>query len=350
MKVTRWTATLSLACAALAMSAGAVMAQSVEQFYKGRTVTMIIPSSPGGVNDLAGRLVAQHLGKHIPGNPNVVPQNIPGASGVVAANRIYNSTEKDGSVISIIERGAPQVAILGDPNAKYDPSRFTWLGSISSYAYDAYILAINSTSPVKSVEDLKKGGGNVSIQLGAMNPGTTNLTFALLAKEVLGLPIRVVRGYHGASPMFLAMQTGELDGQVVGLASTKAGQPALWNDKKVRAIVQFGRETRLPELADVPTGRELVQNKDDLALLEFAEQPFFIALPFMAPPDIPADRAKALQDAFMATMKDPAFIDGAKRLSLDLSPIDGETVRKMIAKAAATPKDVLDRYVKIVGH
>jgi tripartite-type tricarboxylate transporter receptor subunit TctC len=329
--------------------AGVAQAQSVEQFYKGRTITLVIPSAPGGVNDLAGRLVAQHLGKHIPGHPSVVPQNQPGAAGVVTANRIYNAAEKDGLTISIIERGAPQVAILGDPNAKYDPTKFTWLGSISSYANDAYIFAVNASSPVKSVEDLKKTK-DVTIQIGAMNPGTTNLTFALLSKEVLDLPIKVVRGYHGAAPMFLAMQSGELDGQVVGLSSLKAGQPALWRDKKVRPLIQFGRETRLPELSDVPTGRELVQSKDDLALLEFAEQPFFIALPFMAPPGLPADRAKALQDGFMQTMADPEFVEGAKRLHLDLSPIDGEAVRKMIEKAAATPKAVLERYVKIVGH
>jgi tripartite-type tricarboxylate transporter receptor subunit TctC len=301
------------------------------------------------VNDLAGRLVAQHLGKHIPGHPNVVAQNQPGSAGVVTANRIYNSAEKDGSVIAIIERGAPQVAILGDPNAKYDPTKFTWLGSISSYANDAYIFAINSSSPVKSVEDLRKMK-DATIQIGAMNPGTTNLTFALLSKEVLDLPIKVVRGYHGAAPMFLAMQGGELDGQVVGLSSAKAGQAALWGDKKIRPIIQFGRATRLPELADVPTGRELVKGADDLALLEFAEQPFFIALPFMAPPGIPADRAKALQDGFMQTMADPAFVEGALKLQLDLSPIDGKTVREMIEKAAATPKPVLERYVQIVGH
>ena len=346
--ITRRQAALGMIACAGTNTIGSARAQSVEQFYKGRTITLVIPSAPGGVNDLAGRLVAQHLGKHIPGNPNVIPQNQPGTSGIVTANRIYNSSEKDGTVISIIERGAPQLAILGEPAAKYDPAKFTWLGSLSSYANDAYILAVNASSPVKTVEDLRKSG--VTIQIGAMNPGTTNLTFALLAKEVLGLPIKVVRGYTGAAPIFLAMQTNELDGQVVGLSSVKAGQPAMWRDNKLRALIQFGRMSRLAELADVPTGRELVKSPEDLALLEFAEQPFFIALPFMAPPGMPADRAKALQEAFMKTMTDPEFVAGANRLSLDLSPINGEDVRQMIAKAAATPKAVLDRYTQIVGH
>ena len=204
-------------------------------FYQGKTLNMMINYQAGGPADFEGRIIAHHLGKHIPGNPSVVPQNQPGTSGIVTANRIYNSSEKDGTVISIIERGAPQLAILGEPAAKYDPAKFTWLGSLSSYANDAYILAINSSSPVKSVEDLRKTG--VTIQVGAMNPGTTNLTFALLAKEVLGLPIKVVRGYTGAAPIFLAMQTSELDAQVIGISSIKAGQPALWRDGKLRALI-----------------------------------------------------------------------------------------------------------------
>ena len=209
-------------------------------------------------------------------------------------------------------------------------------------------MLVNAGSPVHNVADLRKPG--VSITLGAMNPGTTNLTFPLLAREVLGLNINVVRGYTGAAPIFLAMQTGELDGQVIGLSSLKAGQSKLWEDHKVRALIQFGRATRLAEVGDAPTGRELAQDADARALLEFAEQPFFIALPFMAPPEVPTDRAEALQGAFMQVMTDPGFIEGARRLNLDLSPIDGETVRKMIVKAAQTPKSVIARYVQIVGH
>jgi tripartite-type tricarboxylate transporter receptor subunit TctC len=335
-------------CLAPAIVAPAT-AQTVEQFYRGRTVTMLIPAAPGGINDLASRLVAQFIGRHIPGNPSVVPQNLPGGAGVIGANRMYNAAEKDGSVIAILDRGAPQTAILGDPNAKFDPAKFTWLGSISSYAHDAYILAINASSPVKNVQDLQKQGA--SITLGGMNAGVTNLTFALIAKEVLGLNIKVVRGYTGAAPMFLAMQTGEIDGQVVGLSSLKAGQPKLWADKGVNVLIQFGRATRLePELADVPTGRELAKTDEARALVEFAEQPFFTALPYIAPPGIPADRAKALQDAFMEMTKDPAFIEGARRLSLDLSPIDGAAVKTMIEKAAATPKDVVKRYIEVVGQ
>ncbi len=281
-------AIVALSAAMLALLIGALRpaeAQTVEQFYKGRTITLLIPSAPGGINDLDGRLVAQNLGRYIPGNPKIVPENLPGASGAGIANRLYNTSEHDGSVIAIIERAVPQLAVQGDPTAKFDPLKMVWLGSLSSYANDAYILAVNSSSPVHSVDDLKSN--SASVQIGAMNPGTTNLTFAILSKELLGLNVKIVRGYTGAAPIFLAMQSNEVDAQVVGLSSLKAGQPALWRDHLVRPIIQFARLTRLPELSDVPTGRELIKDPKDLALLEFAEQPFFMAVPFVAPPGVP---------------------------------------------------------------
>lgn len=316
-------------------------------FYKGRTITLIVPTSPGGINDLAGRLVARHLGRFIPGNPNLVVENQPGGAGIIAANRLYNKVEKDGLTIAIIQRGTPQVQIEGDPNAKFDPQKMTWLGSLSSYANDAFILVVNSQNPVKSAADLRKPG--VKLKLGGDTPGSTNLVFPIIAKEVLGLDIDVVRGYNGAGPMFIAMQSGELDGQVIGFNSLRAGQPYLWDNKLVRPLIQFGRQTRLPTLPDVPTGRELTSDPNALALLEFAELPFFMALPFVAPPDLPPDRAAALRDGFMQMVKDPAFLDDAGKIDLDISPIDGAAVRQLIARAAATPKDVIAHYNQLVG-
>jgi tripartite-type tricarboxylate transporter receptor subunit TctC len=304
---------LALSAAAIALQVaalGSAAAQSVEQFYKGRTITLLIPSAPGGINDLDGRLVAQYLGRYIPGNPKIVPENLPGASGAGIANRLYNTVEHDGSVFAIVERAVPQLAIQGDPSAKFDPLKMNWLGSLSSYANDAYLLTVNSSTPIQSVDDLKSN--KTPIQIGAMNPGTTNLTFAILAQQLLGLNVKVVRGYTGAAPIFLAMRSNEVDAQVVGLSSLKAGQPQLWRDHLVRPIIQFARVTRLPELSDVPTGRELVKDQKDLALLEFAEQPFFMAIPFAAPPGVPADRANALQDAFMKMTSDPDYLADAE--------------------------------------
>jgi tripartite-type tricarboxylate transporter receptor subunit TctC len=331
----------------LAGIASAAHAQSVEQFYKGRQVTMIVGTSPGGINDISARFVARYLGQYIPGHPSIVVENQPGAGGVTSANRLANTVPTDGSVIAKLERAVPLMAIQGDPNVHFDPQKLTWLGSLSSYANDAYLMLVMATNPIKSVAELKRPGK--SLTLGGDNAASSNFIYATLAKDVLGLNIKVVGGYTGAAPMFLAMQRGEIDGQVISISSVRTGQRALWNEHAFRALVQFGRKTRHPDFPDVPTAYELTSDPSARALLNFADLQFVISLPFAAPPEIPADRAKALQTAFMVMCKDPAVIAAGEKLGIEMSPIDGDTVRKAIADAAATPRAVIDRYNKLVG-
>ena len=321
-------------------------AQSVEQFYRGRTINFLVASAPGGVNDLMARLISRHIGKHIPGNPTLVVQNLQSA-GLVLANRIYAGAEKDGTTIAILERGTPQLAIQGDPNARFDPLKMTWLGSDSSYANDAYVFWINASFPAKTVADLKPPGQVARI--GTTGAGATNLVFTIISKDVLGLNIQNVRGYRGAADVFLAQQRGEVDGQVVGHSAIKVGQQALYRAGAFRGLIAFARTTRSPELPAVPTGRELVSDPKALALLAFAEAPFFMALPVVAPPELPADRAKALQTAFMAMTKDAGFVDEIGKMGQDLSPIDGDAVRRIIAQMGETPKDVIAQFNEIVA-
>jgi tripartite-type tricarboxylate transporter receptor subunit TctC len=198
------------------------------------------------------------------------------------------------------------------------------------------------------VEDLRKAD-RPSAKIGSTGVGATNGIFTNIAKDVLGLNIQHVRGYRGASQVFLAMQRNELDGQVVGLSSMKAGQAALWKAGAFRPLVMFARTTRSAEFPAVPTGRELTKDPKALRLLDFAEAPFFMALPLMAAPDLPAERAAALRSAFMAMTKDPAFVAEANKMNLDLSPIDGEAVRKVIAQMAETPADVVAQFKAIAG-
>ena len=202
-------------------------AQSVEQFYRGRTITALVASQPGGVNDLVARLISRHLGNHIPGKPLMIVQNLQ-AAGLVLANRIYASAEKDGTVIGIIERGTPQLAIQGEPNARFDPQKMTWLGSVSSYADDAYVFWVNSTFAAKTVADLKPPS-TLTAKIGTTGAGATNVVFTQISKDVLGLNVQNVRGYRGAADAFLAQQRGELDGQVVGLSAIK-----VWSDIAVQ--------------------------------------------------------------------------------------------------------------------
>lgn len=334
----------ALALTFAAASPGA--AQTPEQFFAGKTVSIIVPTSPGGNFDLNARLVSRHLGRFIPGQPTVLVRNMPGAGGMLVANQFVNTREQDGTTIAIMERGTPQLAYEGNPNVRFDPLKFNWIGSLSSYANDAYLMLINDGHPAKTVADLRKDG--VELRLGGDMPGSTNLTFAVLARDLFKLNVKLVRGYPGAAPMFIAMQGGELDGQLIGLGSVRGAQPALWNGKKVRPLMQFGRTSRLPELGDIPIGRELLSDPNDLALLEFAELSFFIALPFTAPPNVPADRVAALQKAFMDMTRDKVFLEDAARANFELSPIDGPAVRAIIEKMSKTPPEVIRRYVDIV--
>lgn len=324
----------------------AVRTQAVEAFYKGRTVTLVIPTTTGGINDLSGRLVARHLGRFIPGQPNLVPENRASNSGVDLLNHFQTDAVRDGSIIAVIQRAVPQLAVQGDPEAKFDPQELTWLGSLSNFSSDAYMLVVNSSHSAKTVADLEKPG--ITATIGAGEPGSTNLSLALIAKA-MGFNLDVVGGYAGAAALSEAMRTGELDGQVIGLVSISANQPAMWSGESVRPLIQFGRTSRHPQLPDVPTGRELTSDPDMLAVLDFAELPFFMALPFVAPPGLPPDRAAALRSAFMAMCQDPAFLEDARKVKLDISPIDGEAVRALLAKSAATPKEVIARYNEISG-
>jgi tripartite-type tricarboxylate transporter receptor subunit TctC len=338
---------LLVLCAVSFAVTATARAQSVEQFYHGRQITMIVGTAPGGINDITARFVAGHLGRYIPGNPNIVVQNQPGAGGIASANRLYNVFDRDGSVIAKLERGVPMLAIQGDPNVNFDPLKFTWLGSLSSYAHDSYLMLVMAANPIKSVNELREPGK--SITLGGDNNASSNLIFATIARDLLGLNVKVVRGYSGAAPMFLAMQRGEIDGQIIGFSSVRTGQRDLWSHHAFRPLLQFGRATRLADFSDVPTGHELTTDAGVRALLEFADLQFAISLPFAAPPGVPADRAAALQSAFTAMCRDPAVLDAAEKLGIEMSPVDGAAVRDAIARAAATPRTVIERYNALAG-
>jgi tripartite-type tricarboxylate transporter receptor subunit TctC len=337
-------AVFCLTAACIAPAAG----QTVEDFYKGKVIKVIVGVPPGGVYDISARLMARYLGHYIPGRPSVIVQNLPGVGGLVVANRLYaDKSESDGLTLAVVERSVPQLAIQGDPNARFDPLKFNWLGSMSSYSDDAYLLLINADHPAKTVADLDKPG--VQTRIGGGNAGSSNRHFATIARDVLGLKIDTVNGYPGATNIFLAMQRGEVDGQVIGYGSSRAGQRALWEAGKLRPLIQFGRSERLKDFPDVPTGRELAKTPNALALIEFAELAFFMAMPMLAPPDIPADRAAALKNAFMEMCKDREFIAEANKLGLEVSPLDGDGIKKLLARAAATPKDVIEQYKKLIG-
>jgi tripartite-type tricarboxylate transporter receptor subunit TctC len=336
-------------CALLVLfSAIEAVAQTPAQFYAGKTVTLVVGSTPGGYYDIGGRIVARYFGQYIPGNPNVIVQNQPGAAGLASVNKIGNTADRDGRTILVMGRALPQLALVGDPNAAFDPLQLTWLGSITDYREDAYMMAINDSHSAKSLADLRAPGGKV--HLGGTSGGATNIIFALIARDMLKLNVDITKGYPGAAQIWLAMERGEVDGQFVDISAIMVGRPKLWQEGKLRAPLAFGRTVRHPEYPTVPIGRELVTDAADLALLEFAELPFFMALPLVAPPDVPADRASALKQAFMAMASNATFRTEMRKAGIIPSPIDGETIRGLIAKAAKAPDSVKTRFAKLLAQ
>lgn len=341
-------ATTMLAALLGAAAALPAAAQAPEP-YAGKTITLMVPFSTGGYYDTGGRLIARHIGRHIPGKPGVIVQNQPSTGGIGLANRFQHGSDKDGLLIGTLQRALPQIALMGDPAVKYDPLKLTWFGSLSGYADDAYLAFINATHKAQTVADLKTGG--MKAIFGSNRSGSTNLMLALVARDVLKLDISIVRGFPGANDITLAQLRGEVEAQLADMSVLKAGMGGdMWSARKVRPLVQFARTTRHAEVPDVPMARELVDNDADRAVLAFAELPFFMALPVAGSADFPADRAKAISTAFMAMKDDPEFLADANKMGYPTDLVPGDRVKALIEEAARTPKDVIERYKRIVNQ
>ena len=345
---------MSIARCAAALLASLVLAahahaDPVADFYRGRTITLIVGYGSSGGYDLFGRMMARHLGRHIPGNPTIVVQNMPGAGSLRATNWLYSVAPRDGTVFGIIARDMPLLAILGiNRSATFDPRKFTWLGSASDFSRDAYLLMVRSDAPAHSIDEARRPGGPPLV-LGGTAIGAAGSDVPIVLRDTLGINVKLVEGYPDSGAIFLAVDRGEINGRTVDLSSMKSFRPA-WMEPNggMRALVQFARATRHPEFPDVPTARELARNDEGRRLIELAELSYRISRPFAAPPDVPAERAKALQDAFMAVHKDPAYLDEAARLRMEVSPIDSRAVLDTIDRIAAASPNVLDYLRRIM--
>jgi len=335
---------------ALAATGLPVRADPVADFYKGKVVSLVIGYGSGGGYDVYGRLVATHLGKYIPGNPTVVVQNMPGAGSLRSVNYLYNNAPKDGTVIGAFARDMPLLGIIGNnPNVRFDPRKLIWLGSSSSYANDAYLLITRKDAAVKSLAEARAPGGPPLV-LGATAEGATGNDISMLLRDALGLHIRLIAGYPDSNALFLAADRKETDGRFVGLSAV-ASSHAEWlrGESAMHVLLQFARVTRHPQFPDVPTARELAQSDRSRALIELAELPYRLSRPFAAPPGLPAERAEALQAAFLAVHKDPQYLDQAQRLKVDVSPIGGEEVLAAIESIAGAPPELLDYMKKLLS-
>ncbi|MBM3607625.1 MAG: hypothetical protein FJX29_04095 [Alphaproteobacteria bacterium] len=323
-------------------------AQSAAEFYNGRTVSLIVGYGPGGGYDVYARHFARHFGKYLPGNPVIVVQNMPGAGSLVAANHIYNAAARDGSVFGTFARDMALSALLkANPNIRFDPRKFTWIGTPASSEEDVYLTFVRKESQVREASDILRPGGP-EVVLGGTGAGSAGNDWALLLRDALGMRIKLIPGYRDSSGLFLAVERGEIDGRSLDYSAVRSSRP-LWlqQDSPVRVLLQFGRTTRHRDFPNVPLARDFAKTPEQIALLDLAELSNTLARPFAAPPDLPADRTAALRKAFIDMAKDKDYIAEGEKLRIDISPIGGEEILKVIERMASVPTEVLERMKAI---
>lgn len=321
-------------------------AESIEDFYRGKTITMLIGGSVGVSYDFVGRAVAAHMGKHIPGNPGFVVENMPGATGLIMTNTLYNRSKRDGTAI-----GMPNTNVIFEPTLKllsreggavqFDLEKFIWLGTP---VQEPQIMMVARSAPATTLEQMK----TTKIIFGSSGVGADNYTLPQVANRIWGVKNEIVLGYKSPTEIFMALERGEVQGVSAALSTLLVNRSEWIRDNKVALLMQFGAE-RARELPDTPTAIELAPNDEAREMLQFIAAKFALARPFVLPPGTPPDRVRALRDAYDATLRDPAFLADAKRIGFDVNPIDGDTMTKMIHAIQTTPAPTIERLRAIIN-
>lgn len=322
MRTDRSSIGLISAVAAALVAAAPAAAQDAARFYKGKTVTMYIGYSPGGGYDLYGRMVARHIGRHIPGTPTVVAKNMPGAGGLKMTNWLYNVGPKDGTAIASAPQAIAIEQALGSKGIKYDAAKFNWIGRVTPITEVSYTW---HTSPTKTLEDAKK---RVTV-MGASGPTSPTVTHLKELNGIIGTKFKPVTGYKGSTGANLAMQRGEVEGATKSWPSMKVANADWVREKKVNILVQYALE-KDPELANVPLLTELATDPEKKTLLRFIAFGNAMGRNVMAPPGVPSERVAALRSAFDAMMKDPALLAEGKRLKISLGHLSGAVMQKLV--------------------
>lgn len=303
-----------------------------------KVMRLIVSFGPGGGYDIWARMVAKHMSQYLPGNPSIVVENMPGAGGFTAVNYLYNQAPRDGSVFALVAREAILGPLTNAQGARFDPTQMGWLGSPTT---ETSVCIANRSSGITSISDLQ----NHTLTMGDTGSGSGTYAYPRVLSYLLGLKLKFVSGYPSTSDVFLAMERGEVDGVCEGLDSIKARRPDWIPDKKVTVLLQSSKQAR-PDLPGVPTVYDLAHDEQQRQAIEFLYAGQNIGRPFVTTPDLPQERLQALQQAFAATMKDPAFLQDADEQKLPVDPEDGALLDNVIQKVFATPKSVIETVGK----
>jgi tripartite-type tricarboxylate transporter receptor subunit TctC len=300
--------------------------QSPAEFYKGKTVDMMVGFSAGGGYDVYARMVARYIGKHIPGNPTVVVKNLEGAGSLRLANALYNALPKDGTVLATVARGAAFDPLLGNKAAQFDASKFNWIGSAND---EVSVCVAWHTSGITKIEDTF----NKELVVGGTGPSADTDQFPRIVNGVLGTKMKIVSGYPGGNDVSLAMERGEVQGRCGwSWSSVVATRNDWYEGKKINVLVQMSLQKH-PDLPNVPLVIDLANTPEEKQILTLVFARQALGRPFVAPPGIPQDRVAALRKAFMDTMKDPEFLAEAEKAQLEVNAIPGEEVQKIVVEA-----------------
>ena len=309
---------------------GHATAESVESFYAGKTVRLLIGFGSGGGYDVYGRTLARYLGRHIPGNPTIVPQNMAGAGSLRAAGYIYNVAPKDGTVIGTVSRGIAADSLLGAEARQFDSRKFTWIGSVTN---EISLCAFSNTSGIRSWKDMLSKPSSV----GSSGSADDTAVYANVIRNIFHAPMKLISGYPGTNEILLAVERNELSGLCGwSWSSLKSRSKARFDSGEIVVAVQLGL-TPHEELPNVPLIMSLTKDPTALAAMRVIFSRQTMARPFLAPPDMLDGRKQALRDAFDATMKDPEFLEEARRLDLEVRPVSGTEIEALVTDLYKTP-------------
>jgi tripartite-type tricarboxylate transporter receptor subunit TctC len=332
----------SFVLAVLLVFAGApaALAQTPADFFRGKTVSLLVGFGPGGEDDLWARTVSRHLITHIPGNPNVVPVHAPGSGGLLVVNRLYNTAPKDGTVIGMINRGIPFEPLLGGQGTQFDPLKLTYIGSPGR---DTTVCAARKDAAVQNLQDL----ATKELTVGGTGSGADTAIYPEFLAALIGMKFKLVKGYQGSHEIQLAMERGEVQG--ICLAYDSLSRGTLARTGRINVLLQAAL-TPDPRIKDAPMVIEAAHSAEDRQALELFFARAAIGRPFVAPPGVPDERIAALRTAFDATLADPAFRDDAKKQNLNVVPISARETTAVVARAYATPPEIVRRTKQALGR